>query len=70
MLIIYDTYFLLQPLFHPLWILFFSFVFYYVDLHPVKNEETGMEGIYWGVDYPWPMSDRDVSSTSLPTTLI
>ena len=32
-----------------------------LDLYPIKDETTGMEGVYWGVDYPWPMSDRDVS---------
>ena len=32
-----------------------------IDLHPIKDESTGVEGLYWCVDYPWPMSDRDVS---------
>lgn len=32
-----------------------------LDLYPIKEESTGMEGVYWCVDYPWPMSDRDVS---------
>ena len=31
------------------------------DLHAIKDPETGTDGIYWCVDYPWPMSDRDVS---------
>jgi hypothetical protein len=34
---------------------------YVLDLHPIKDEGSKLEGIYWGVDYPWPMSDRDVS---------
>ena len=28
-------------------------------------EDDGVQGLYWCVDYPWPMSDRDVSSLSL-----
>ena len=36
-----------------------------VDLHPIKDEDKNMEGLYWGVDYPWPMYDRDVSSPPL-----
>ena len=32
---------------------------YVLDLHPIKHEATGLEGLYWAVDYPWPMSDRD-----------
>ena len=31
------------------------------DLHPIKDETTGLDGLYWCVDYPWPMWDRDVS---------
>ena len=32
-----------------------------VDLHPIKDEKAGTEGLYWLVDYPWPLWDRDVS---------
>ena len=31
------------------------------DLHPIKEATSGIDGLYWCVDYPWPMSDRDVS---------
>ena len=34
------------------------------DLHPVKDDKTGSEGLYWVVDYPWPLWDRDVSSAA------
>ena len=36
-----------------------------VDLHPIKDEVNGNEGIYWGVDYPWPLYDRDVSKSCM-----
>ncbi len=31
------------------------------DLQLVRNESKDVDGLYWCVDYPWPMSDRDVS---------
>ena len=33
-----------------------------LDLRPIKDESSGLDGLYWAVDYPWPMSDRDVSN--------
>ena len=38
-----------------------------IDLHPIKDKATGLDGLYWCVDYPWPLSDRDVSSTHTHT---
>lgn len=38
------------------------------DLHPVKDDKSGIEGLYWIVDYPWPLWDRDVSPC-VPHTL-
>ena len=35
------------------------------DLHPIKDETTGLDGLYWCVDYPWPMWDRDVSMDTM-----
>jgi hypothetical protein len=32
---------------------------YIINLHPIKDRTTGLEGLYWCVDYPWPLSDRD-----------
>ena len=32
-----------------------------VELHPIKDEQSNKEGLYWKVDFPFPMSDRDVS---------
>ncbi|XP_003387507.1 PREDICTED: phosphatidylcholine transfer protein-like [Amphimedon queenslandica] len=32
---------------------------YVLDLKPIKDEASGLDGLYWAVDYPWPMSDRD-----------
>jgi hypothetical protein len=29
---------------------------YVLDLHPIKDKSSGL---YWCVDYPWPLSDRD-----------
>ena len=42
----------------------------YTDLYPIKDKATGMEGLYWCVDYPWPLSDRDVSITITSITTI
>ena len=36
-----------------------------VELHPIKEEQSSKEGLYWKVDFPFPMSDRDVSSLFL-----
>jgi hypothetical protein len=36
---------------------------YVLDLHPIKDKSSGL---YWCVDYPWPLSDRDVSSILHP----
>ena len=33
-----------------------------VELHPIKDEQSNKEGLYWKVDFPFPMSDRDVSN--------
>lgn len=33
-----------------------------VELHPIKEEQSNKEGLYWKVDFPFPMSDRDVSN--------
>jgi hypothetical protein len=32
---------------------------YVLDLHPIKDGNSGLEGLYWLVDYPWPLWDRD-----------
>ena len=32
-----------------------------IGLEPIRDESIGVEGLYWCIDYPWPMSDRDVS---------
>ena len=31
------------------------------DLNPINDDSTDTEGMYWAVDYPWPVADRDVS---------
>lgn len=33
-----------------------------IELHPIKDEQSSKEGLYWKVDFPFPMSDRDVSN--------
>ena len=38
---------------------YFMYCMYYVCRS--KEESSGIDGLYWCVDYPWPMSDRDVS---------
>ncbi len=38
---------------------------YVLNLEPIKDEATGVQGLYWCCDYPWPMSDRDVSGLVL-----
>lgn len=32
---------------------------YVLELHPIKDEQSNKEGLYWKVDFPFPMSDRD-----------
>lgn len=45
-----------------------SFASSMADLRPVKDDKSGIEGLYWIVDYPWPLWDRDVSPCA-PHTL-
>jgi len=40
----------------------------HLDLDIIEDEE-GVQGLYWCVDYPWPLSDRDVSCSSFITAL-
>ena len=32
------------------------------------KDQNGTQGLYWCVNYPWPMSNRDVSLLSKATT--
>ncbi len=36
------------------------YMYSFVELDIIEGED-GVQGLYWCVDYPWPMSDRDVS---------
>ena len=41
----------------------FLFLIYFIELY--EFEEDGVKNIYWSVNYPWPMSNRDVSFSTL-----
>jgi hypothetical protein len=43
-----------------------NYFFYFLELYEFSEEENGsaVKGIYWNVNFPFPLSNRDVSSNS------
>ena len=39
--------------------MFLFLIINFIELY--EFEEDGFKNIYWSVNYPWPMSNRDVS---------
>ena len=44
-------------------------VIVFIALEPVSSKDEDTDGIYWCVDYPWPMSDRNVFLNSFTHVL-